>query len=181
MSDAAVLERPTSADDASELAEALSRGAQLEPLRVYGVPLAPNERAYAEVDVEAWRLLATEPVYERRSVIFGGPAVTLATSLACAVANRRRRLEAERAAQPQWRSLGVVRVVATDRRLLVWHVDRWWPVPFGDVHGWDIESSGEAFTVTLREGAPYRFARGGTPLLSLVILWLSVPGRPAPR
>lgn len=181
MPDAAVLERPLTIEDTKRLAEALSRGAHLEPLHVPGLPLRAGEDAYAEVDVDVWRWLAAEAVYERRSVMLGGPALMAATALACAAANRRRQLDAERAARPQWRALGVVRIVVTDRRLILWHEGSWWSVPFEDVRMWDVGANGTSLTLTLHDGAPYHFAGGGTPLLSLVILWLSALGRPGVR
>lgn len=181
MRDAGTLERPLSIEDTKGLAEALSRGAHFEPLHVPGLPLCPGEDAYAEVDVEVWRWLAAEAVYERRSVMLGGPALMAATALACAAVNRRRRLDAERAARPQWRALGVVRAVVTDRRLILRHEGSWWSVPFEDVRTWDVEAAGRSLTLTLHEGAPYHFAGDGAPLLSLVILWLSALGRPGAR
>lgn len=177
MPDADVLAGSSAIQDAKRLAEALSRGAHLAPLQAQSFPLHSGEHAYAEVDVEAWRWLATETVYERQSVVLGGPALTTATALACAATNRRRRRDAERAAMPQWRALGSVRVLATDSRLLVWHGGSWWSVPFDVVHTWDVEPGGAALTARLHDGAPYRFAGGGTPLLSLVILWLAATSR----
>lgn len=177
MPDADVVDRAFTIEDTKLMADALSAGAQLEPLRIPGLPLRAGEYAYAEVDVEAWRWLATEVVYGRRSVMFGGPAVMAATALACAADNRRRRRDAERAARPQWRSLGVVRVVVTDGRLLLWHEGSWWSVPFEDVRTWHVEAGGAALSLILHDGAPYRLAGGGTPLLALVILWLSETSR----
>ena len=181
MPDASVLERPLSIEDTKALAEALSRGAHLEPLHVPGLPLYAGEDAYAEVDVDAWRWLAAGAVYERRSMMLGGPALMAATALACAAANRRRRLDAERAARLQWRSFGVVRVVVTDRRLILRHEGSWWSVPFEDVRTWDVETGGTALTLTMRDGAPYHFAGDGAPLLSLVIVWLSAVDRRGAR
>ena len=181
MPDAGVLERPFAIEDTKRLAEALSRGAHFEPLQVPGLRLCAGEDAYAEVDVEAWRWLATEAVYERRSVMLGGPALMAATGLACAAANHRRRLDAERAARPRWRALGIVRVVVTDRRLLLWHEGSWWSVPFEDVRTWDLEAGRTSLTLILHDGAPYHLAGAAAPLLSLVILWLSALGRPGAR
>ena len=177
MPDAAVVDRPFTIEDTKLVADALSAGAQLEPLRIPGLPLRAGEYAYAEVDVDAWRWLATEAVYERRSVVLGGPTLMAATALACAAGNHRRRRDAARAAQPQWRSLGVVRVVVTDDRLLLWNEGSWWSVPFEDVRTWHVEAGGTALSLILHDGAPYRLAGGGTPLLALVILWLSETSR----
>lgn len=177
MPDADVVDRPFTIEDTKLIADALSAGAQLEPLRIPGLPLRAGEYAYAEVDVEAWRWFATEAVYERRSMLLGGPALIGASALACAAGNRRRRRDAERAARPQWRSLGVVRVVITDHRLLVWHEGAWWSVPFENVHTWHVEDGGTALSLSLHDGGPYRLAGGGTLLLALVLLWLSETSR----
>src|SRR3546814_18733354 len=42
-----------------------------------------------------------------------------------AAARRRARREAEMLAAPHWRPLGRLRILATDRRLLVWHQAEW--------------------------------------------------------
>jgi len=104
-------------------------------LRLGGVPLLDGEAAYAEIDAEASRWLAQDAIYERRSLLLGGPIVMTATALASCAANRRRRSAAERAAAPQWRPLGLVRVVASDLRLLVYHEDAWWSVWYDAVGG----------------------------------------------
>lgn len=168
-----LLDRPPALDDARRLAQSLAQGAQLEPLRVDGLPLVPGEHAYAEVDVEAWRWLPTDILYERRSTLLGGPVLMTASALASATGNRRRRLAAERASAPRWRPLGIVRVVVTDRRLLVWHESDWWSVSFDTVVAWEVDAGSLALTMTLSEGAPYRLSGPSVPLLVVVLLWLA--------
>ncbi len=45
-----------------------------------------------------------------------------------AFGNRQVRQAAERAAAPQWRSLGPLRIVVTSDRLLMWFEHAWWSV-----------------------------------------------------
>ena len=173
MSNPDLLDRPTALRDARRLAELLAQGAQLEPLHVDGLPLVHGEHAYAEVDVEASRWLPADVLYERRSTQLGGPVLMTASAFVSATGNRRRRLAAERAAAPQWRPLGSVRVVATDRRLLVWHETAWWSVWFNEVTAWDVDARASALTLSLSNGAPYRFVGDSVRLLVLVLLWLA--------
>lgn len=173
MPDADLLDRPSALDDARQLAESLAQGAQLEPLHVEGLPLLHGESAYAEVDVEAWRWLAADVVYERRSTLLGGPVVMTVSALASATGNRRRRLAAERAAAPQWRPLGIIRVVVTDRRFLVWHESAWWSLSFDAVVAWEVDAGAPALTLSVREVAPYRVVGPSVPLLVVVLLWLA--------
>lgn len=173
MPDPDLHDRPSTLDEARRLAESLAQGAQLEPLHVDGLPLVHGEHAYAEVDVEGWRWLAADVVYERRLTLLGGPVLMTVSALASAIGNRRRRLAAERISAPQWRPLGTVRVVATDRRLLVWHESAWWSVPFDAVAAWDVDAGSPALTLSLTDGAPYGLAGPSVPLLVVVLLWLA--------
>lgn len=173
MADTNVLDHAPELNDARRLAESLGHGAQLKPLVIEGLPLAPGERAYAEVDVEAWRWLSLEVLYEHRSMMVSGPVLTAVSALASAAGNRRRRLAAERAASSQWRPLGIVRVVATDGRLIVWHEGDWWSVSFDTVAAWQVDPDACAVTLSLKEGAPYRLAGPSVPLLAVVLAWLS--------
>lgn len=174
MADTNVLDHAPELSDARRVAESLAHGAQLEPLSIEGLPLAPDERAYAEVDVGAWRWLSHEILYERRSMLVSGPVLTAVSALASAAGNRRRRLAAERAASSQWRPLGIVRVVATDRRLIVWHEGDWWSVSFDTVVAWQVDPDACALVLSLKEGAPYRLAGPSVPLLVVVLAWLSL-------
>ncbi len=173
MPEAEVLDRPPPLDDARRLAESLARGAQLDPLLIDGLPLVCGEHAYAEVDVGAWRWVAQDVVYERRSMLVGGPMLMAVSALASAAGNRRYRRAAEQAAAPQWHSLGTVRVVATDRRLLVWHEGAWWSVWYRAVAGVHIDADGYGLMLKLRQEAPYRLAGESVPLLVVAVAWLT--------
>ena len=81
---------------------------------------APSERSAGPLHLVGWRYYGLDDVlYERRTLLVGGPIVMLITAFASALGNRRRRQEAERDAAPQWRPLGPVAVEVRDDRLLV--------------------------------------------------------------
>lgn len=151
----------------------LGQGEQLEPLRLDGLPLLVGESAYAEIDAEAWRWLTQDVVYERRSLLLGGSIVMTAGWLASCVGNHRRRLAAERSAAAQWRPLGLVRVVATDLRLLVWHAGTWWSVWYNGIAGCHLESDGCSLVLVFDREPPYRICGASVAILPIVLVWIS--------
>jgi hypothetical protein len=156
------------------LATSLRDGCHLAPLSLDGVPLAGDEPAYAELDVTGWRWLAVDGVaYESRTFLLGGPLLMCATAIASAVGNGRRRRDAERAAAPQWRPLGVVRVVVTPRRLLVRHESSWWSVWFEAIASVHPDPAALRLDVVFDRDPPYRFEGPEVPVLAVVLLWLS--------
>lgn len=173
---AAVVDRPdvpTLMDEARALAASLSAGRRLDPLALEGLPLLDDERPFAEVDVTGWRWMALDGVaYERRALLAGGPLLMCTTGILSALGNGRRRREAERIAAPQWRPLGPVRVVATDRRLLVWHLGAWWSVWFDAVSGVHHDLAAHRLDLAFRDDAPYRLEGPSVPLLAVVLAWL---------
>lgn len=173
MPETEVLDRSTSLEEARRLVDLLRQGEPLEPLRLESVPLIEGEKAYAEIDAEAWRWLSHEVIYERRSLLFGGPIVMASTALVSFAGNRRRRLAAERAASPRWRPLGLVRIVATELRLLVWHEGAWWSVWYHGLASCHVEPDGCALLLTFEDAAPYRLAGDSVALLSVVLAWIS--------
>lgn len=159
-------------DEARDLVESLSTGCRLDPLALDGLPLLDDEHAYAEVDATAWRWVALSVAYEQRALLVGGPLLMCTTGILSAVANGRRRREAERSAAPQWRALGPVRVVATDRRLLVWHLGAWWSVWFDAVSGVHPDLAAHRLDLTFGHDAPYRLEGPAVPLLAVALAWL---------
>jgi hypothetical protein len=112
-------------DDAVELAEQVAHGSPL-PVLASTVLLDPGEVLHADVGAFGWRFQAMDVFYEEPRVLaFGGPVLFAAASIGAASERRRARAEAERLAAPQWRSLGELRVLATDRRLLIWFEGAW--------------------------------------------------------
>lgn len=83
-------------------------------------------RCFTAITAEGWRFHGVDVTCEApRAVAIGGPLMFgLAAAGSAAVRGRARR-EAEALAAPQWRPLGVLRILAIDRRLLVWHEGAW--------------------------------------------------------
>lgn len=84
-----------------------------------------DDHPLARTVVTGWRFESAEVGYEHRTLLFGGPVVFALSGLASMCGNRRARRAAERASAPQWRHLGVIEVLATVDRLLVWHGGSW--------------------------------------------------------
>lgn len=159
---------------ARSLATSLVAGYRLDPLALDGVPLLAGEHAYAEVDAVAWRWLPLDGAeYERRALLAGGPLLMCATGVLSVIGNSRRHRAAERAAAPQWRPLGPVRVVATERRLLVWHGQAWWSVWFDAIAGLHPAIEDQRLDITFHSDPPYRLAGPDVPVLAVVLAWLA--------
>lgn len=178
---AVVLERdslPPAVDAACSLAASLRDGCWLEPLSLDGVPLIEDEHAYAELDVAGWRWLHLDGLeYAQHALLVGGPLLMCATGIASAVGNRRRRREAERAAAAQWRPLGPIRVVVTERRLLVWHAGAWWSVWLDAIREMHADPRSLRLDLVFHEDAPYRLEGPDVPVLAVVLAWLSTRDR----
>jgi hypothetical protein len=163
---------------ARRLAEALDNGGWLRPITVEDAPLGPGEEAYADLSVHGWRYHAIDVQYEHRTVAFGGPFLFAVTGLASLVANRRRRHEAERLAAPQWRPLGLLRVLVTSRRLLVQREGAWYSVWYEAVTDVASTPASVMLDLTFVTDPPYRLV--GPGLCSLVPLLVnSTPRFPA--
>jgi hypothetical protein len=159
------------ASEASRLADALRNGGRLEPRTIEGVPLEAGEVAYADLSAVGWRYFGLDAVsYERRTVLFGGPYVMAIAALASAIGNGRRRRDAEQLAAPQWRPLGMLRIVATSARLLVWHERAWWSVWYAGINDLRIDRSQTVLDLFFDADPPYRLAGPGMPVLG-VALW----------
>lgn len=121
--------------------------------------LLPGERIHAEITADAWRYLALDVPYDRRTILFGGPLGFACTGLASMIGNRRTRRMAEALAAPQWRYLGHLPIIVTNRRLLIEHGGAWWPVWFEMVERcayWD-----EGVLLCFRRDAPYALRSSG--------------------
>lgn len=161
--------------EADRLAGALANGGRLEPRVIDGVPLAAGEVAYGDLAATGWRYFGLQhALYEKRTILVGGPLLMMATGLASAVGNRRARLAAEAAAAPQWRPLGSLRIVLSSERLLVWHRQAWWSVwrsGITDLHPYPEHQTLDLFFQT---DPPYRLA--GPDVVPLgVVLAQAVP------
>lgn len=156
-------------DVAVELAEQLANGGPL-PVLASTVMLDPGEVLHADVGAVGWRFQAMDVFYEEpRILAFGGPVLFAAASIGASSARRRARAEAERLAAPQWRSLGDLRVLATDRRLLVWFEGAWASVWFDGIRELHPDLEQHRVTMLFDEDPPYALAGPWVPYLTVVL------------
>lgn len=157
---------------AVELAHRLQTGDCL-PSLASQVLLGPGETLHASVGAGCWRRYGVNTMYEQRQVLaFGGLGMLGLTAAASAVGNRRRRAEARAYAVEQWRPLGELWVLATDRRLLLLHQNVWTSVWYSGIrqvlpcpHEWRME-------LMLEGDHPYGFQGEWVPYLSVVLVYL---------
>ncbi len=158
------------AEGAARLERARSDGGWLEPRTIEGVPFGAGEVAYADLWAGGWRYFGLDSVlYERRTILAGGPYLMAITALGSAIGNRRRRRAAVQLAAPQWRSLGLLRVVVTSDRLLVWHQQAWWSVWFSGICDLRVDGSSETIDLFFEHEPPYRLAGPGVSALGIML------------
>lgn len=110
---------------AEDLAAAVAAGASL-PEIPSPVLLEPGEVLHAQLPLVGWRFHGVDVEYERRRTpMTSGPVMYGLAMAVTSIGNRRTRAGAERLAAPQWRPLGPLRTMVTDRRLLVLHEGAW--------------------------------------------------------
>ena len=123
--------------------------------------LEAGEALHADLPTEGWRYHAVDVTYtEPRVVAIGGPLMLGLAAVGSAVARRRARREEEALAAPQWRPLGALRILATDRRLLVWHEGAWASVRYDAIRELHLDLDLEVgrLDVTFANDAPYCLA-----------------------
>lgn len=156
-------------DVAVELAEQIADGSPL-PVLASTVLLDPGEVLHADVRAFGWRFQAIDVFYEEpRILAFGGPVLFAAASIGAASARRRARAEAERLAAPQWRSLGELRVLATDRRLLVWFEGAWASVWYDGIRELHPDLEQHRVTMLFDDDPPYALAGPWVPYLTVML------------
>ncbi len=156
-------------DVAFALAEQVAVGEPL-PVLVSTVLLDPGEVLHADVGAFGWRFQAMDVFHEEPRVLaFGGPLLIAAASIGAASAPRRARAEAERLAAPQWRSLGDLRVLATDRRLLVWFEGAWASVWYDGIRELHPDLEQHRVTMLFDDDPPYALAGPWVPYLTVVL------------
>lgn len=156
-------------DVAVALADQIAVGGPL-PVLASTVLLDPGEILHAEVGAIGWRFQAMDVFYEEpRILAFGGPVMFAAASIGAASARRRARAEAERLAAPQWRSLGELRVLATDRRLLVWFEGAWASVWYHGIRELHPDLEQHRVTMLFDDDPPYALAGPWVPYLTVVL------------
>lgn len=156
-------------DLAVELAGQIASAGPL-PVLASTFMLDPGEVLHADIGAIGWRFQAMDVFYEEpRILAFGGPVLFAAASIGAASARRRARAEAERLAAPQWRSLGELRVLATDRRLLVWFEDAWASVWYDGIRQLHPDLEQHRVTMLFDDDPPYALAGPWVPYLTVVL------------
>lgn len=156
-------------DVAVELAEQIADGSPL-PVLASTVLLDRGEILHADVGAFGWRFQAIDVFYEEpRILAFGGPVLFAAASIGAASARRRARAEAEQLAAPQWRSLGELRVLATDRRLLVWFEGAWASVWYDGIRELHPDLEQHRVTMLFDDDPPYALVGPWVPYLTVML------------
>lgn len=156
-------------DAAVDLANRVAAGAGL-PNLASPVLLDAGEVLHADVAAEGWRYHAADVTHtEPRVVAIGGPLMFGLVAAGSAVARRRARREAEAFAAPQWRPLGALRLLATDRRLLVWHEGAWASVWYDAIRELHPDLEVGRLDMTFDNDPPYCLAGPWVPYLTVIV------------
>lgn len=154
-------------DSALALATHVARGGVLPSL-----PSAVllDEVVHADVTAEGWRFEGADVTYATpHAVGVGGPLMFGLVAAGSAAARRRARQDAEAMAAPQWRPLGALRLLATDRRLLVWHEGEWASVWYHAIREIRPDLAAERLDMTFDDDPPYCLAGPWVPYLTVIL------------
>ena len=156
-------------DTAVRLTEDLAVGGSL-PVMPSPVLLGLEEVLHADLTAHGWRFHGVDVVYEEPRVIgIGGPIMFAVTAAAAASARRRAKAEAERLAAPQWRPLGYLRILATDRRLLVLYEGAWASVWYAGIRQMHPVVHEQRLQLIFEDDSPYALAGPWVPYLTVVL------------
>lgn len=168
-------------DAAVDLARRVAAGGDL-PILPSPVLLDAGEALHADVPANGWRYHAADVIYtEPRVIAIGGPLMLGLVAVGSAVARRRARREAEALAGPQWRPLGVVQILATDRRLLVWHERAWASVWYDAIRELRPNLDVGRLDMTFENDPPYCLAGPWVPYLTVIVTTVLAARRVAAR
>jgi hypothetical protein len=156
-------------DAAVRLAGDLAAGCSL-PVMPSPVLLEPGEVLHADLTAYGWRFHGVDVIYEEpRALGIGGPLFFAVTAAAAASARRRARAEAERLASPQWRTLGHLRILATDSRLLVLYQGAWASVWYAGIRQMHPAVHEQRLQLIFEDDPPYALAGPWVPYLTVVL------------
>lgn len=156
-------------DAAVDLAKRVAAGGGVPDL-ASPVILDAGEVLHADVPADGWRYHSVDVTYtEPRLVAIGGPLMFGLVAAGSAVAHRRARREAEALATPQWRPLGALRILATNRRLLVWHEGAWASVWYDAIRQLHPDLEAGRLDMTFENDPPYCMAGPSVPYLTVVV------------
>ena len=101
----------------------------------------------------------------------GSPAPLMIglTVVGSAVARRRVRHAAEALAAPQWRPLGTLRILVTDRRLLAWYEGAWASVWYGVIRELRPDLAVHRLDMTFESDPPCCLAGPWVPYLTVIV------------
>jgi hypothetical protein len=137
------------------------------------VILDAGEVLHACLTAEGWRFHGADVAYAApHAVAIGGPLMFGLVAAGSATARRRARREAEVLAAPQWRQLGTLRILATDRRLLVWHDDAWASVWYHAIRELRPDLEAGRLDMTFDDDPPYCLAGPWVPYLTVIVTTL---------
>lgn len=156
-------------DAAARLADHLTDGGSL-PVMPSPVLLEVDEVLHADLTAYGWRFHGVDVVYEEPQVLgIGGSILFAVTAAAAATARHRARAEAERLAAPQWRPLGYLRILATDRRLLVLYQGAWASVWYAGIRQMHPAVHEQRLQLVFEDDSPYALAGPWVPYLTVVL------------
>jgi hypothetical protein len=141
--------------------------------------LRPGEVQHGSLLMECQSFYAMEVEYST-GYVWGGGLVASAVGLAASAAsNAAAKNRAERMAQPQWRHLGSLPVVATNQRLLVMIDQQWSRFELPDLVSLHLDLGQWAMQLHF-EGVPPLLMRGPWAPWLTVVISASLYGRPWP-
>ncbi len=154
---------------AVDLANRLAGGGDL-PNLLSPVLLDDGEVLHADLTTEGWRFHGADVTYAApHAVAIGGPLMFGLVAAGSASARRRARREAETLAAPQWRPLGGLRILASDRRLLVWHEGAWASVWYHAILEIRPDLEAARLDMTFDDDPPYSLAGPWVPYLTVIV------------
>ncbi|MCB1258322.1 MAG: hypothetical protein KDB26_14515 [Microthrixaceae bacterium] len=154
---------------AVDLANRLATGERLPTIPSTAL-LDQGEVLHADLPANGWRFHPISVTYESPSAIaLGGPLTFGIIAASSATARRHVRREAEAVAAPQWRPLGELRILTTDRRLLVWHEGAWASVWYNAIRELHPDIDATRLDMTFDEDPPYCLAGPWVPYLTVIV------------
>ena len=134
------------------------------------IPLGADEVLHAQVEAAGWRFHGIDVLVEqRRPLVLGGPVTFGLTAVGSALGNRRTRADAARLAASQWRPLGVMPVLATSQRLLVFHEGVWGSVWYSAIRQLLPRPAEGRLELLFEDDPPYVLVGEWVPYLIVVV------------
>lgn len=155
---------------AEELAADVGSGLPLPKLQA-PIGLEHGEALHASSSLSAWRFSSADVVIEHRRLVGRSSLGSLALAAAAnSIAARRAGAAARRIAAPQWRPLGVVQVLATNRRLLVLHESAWWSVWYSAITRVALDAEVGRLELCFESDPPYLIVGEWAPYVAVIIV-----------